>query len=141
MVADRKSQIAIEYAYRFQDQHPQGHVLWVYAANETRFVQAYRDAAHKLRLPGRDGPQVDICRLVCEWFNDTEDEPWLIILDNADSAANFLPKEDDRIEVTSAASTYMASYLPTKFNRTQFLTNYNAEPGHWRAPEPWGAMC
>jgi tetratricopeptide (TPR) repeat protein len=121
MVTDRKSQIAIEYAYRFQGQHPQGHVLWVYAANETRFVQAYRDAAHKLRLPGRDDPQVDICRLVCEWLNETEDEPWLMILDNADRAANFLPKEDDRIEATSAASTYIAGYLPTKFNRAQFL--------------------
>jgi tetratricopeptide (TPR) repeat protein len=121
MVADRKSQIAIEYAYRFQGQHPQGHVLWVYAANEARFVQAYRDAAHKLRLPGRDDPQVDICRLVCEWLNETEDEPWLMILDNADRAANFLPKEDDRIEATSAASTYIAGYLPKKFNRAQFL--------------------
>jgi tetratricopeptide (TPR) repeat protein len=121
MVADRKSQIAIEYAYRFQDQHPQGHVLWVYAANETRFVQAYRDTAYKLRLPGRDDPQVNVCRLVCEWLNETEDESWLMILDNADRAANFLPNEDDRIEATSAASTYIAGYLPTKFNGAQFL--------------------
>jgi tetratricopeptide (TPR) repeat protein len=121
MVAHRKSQIAIEYAYRFHDQHPQGHVLWVYAANEARFVQGYRDTAHKLRLPGHDDPQVNVCRLVCEWLNETEDESWLMILDNADRAANFLPKEDERIEATSAVSTYMAGYLPTKFNRAQFL--------------------
>ena len=121
MAYDRKSQIAIEYAYRFRDQHPHGHVLWVYAANETRFVQAYRDIAHKSRLPGCEDPQLDVCKLVCEWLNETDDVPWLMILDNADRAANFLPMEAETMAEISAVSTYVAGYLPTKFNRSQFL--------------------
>lgn len=120
-VEGRKSQIAIEYAYQFRDQHPKAHVLWVYAANETRFVQAYRETAQNLRLPGCDDPQVNVCKAVCEWLNDTEDVPWLMVLDNADRTANFLPMENEATAEISAISTYMASYLPTKFNHSQFL--------------------
>jgi hypothetical protein len=117
----RKSQVAIEYGYRFHDQHPQGHVLWVYAANETRFIQGYRDIAHKLRLPGCEDPKADTGRLVRNWLNETEDVPWLMVLDNADQAANFLPMEHETVAETSAISTYIAGYLPTKFDCSQFL--------------------
>jgi tetratricopeptide (TPR) repeat protein len=120
-VHDRKSQIAVEFAYRFRDRHPEAHVLWVYAANETRFIQAYRETAQKLQLPGREDPQVDVCKLVCEWLNETENVPWLMILDNADRTANFLPMEDETMVQRSAVSTYMAGYLPTRFNHSQFL--------------------
>ena len=117
----RKSQIAIEYAYRFRDQHPQCHVLWVYAVNETRFAQAYRDAADKVQLPGREDPQVDVCKLMCEWLNEMEDMPWLVILDNADNVANFLPIEDEMVTERAANSVFMARYVPTKLSHSQCL--------------------
>jgi tetratricopeptide (TPR) repeat protein len=117
----RKSQIAVEFAYQFHDRHPEARVLWVYAANETRFIQAYREIAGKLQLPGREDPQVDVCKLVCEWLNETENLPWLMILDNADRAANFLPIEDGTMAETSTPSTYIAGYLPTRFSHSQFL--------------------
>jgi tetratricopeptide (TPR) repeat protein len=120
-VCYRKSQIAIEYAYRFRDQHPQCHVLWVYAANETRFAQAYRDAADKVQLPGREDPQVDVCKLMCEWLNETEDVPWLVILDNADNVANFLPIGDEMVAERAASSVFMARYVPTKLSHSQCL--------------------
>ena len=120
-VYDRKSQIAIEYAYRFRDQHPQGHVLWVYAANETRFTQAYRDVARKVQLPGWEDPQVDGCKLVCEWLDEMEDVPWLMVLDNADNVANFLSTEDGMVAERSANSVFLTGYLPTKFNHSKCL--------------------
>ena len=120
-VYGRKSQIAIEYAYRFRDQHPQGHVLWVYAANETRFTQAYRDVARKVQLPGWEDPQVDGCKLVCEWLDEMEDVPWLMVLDNADNAANFLSTGDGMAAERSANSVFMTGYLPTKFNHSKCL--------------------
>ena len=119
-VYGRKSQIAIEYAYRFRDRHPQGHVFWVYAANETRFTQAYRDVARKAQLPGWEDPQMDGCKLVCEWLDEMEGVPWLMILDNADNAANFLSTENGMAE-RSANSIFMAGYLPTKFNHSKCL--------------------
>jgi len=129
-VHGRKSQIAIEYAYQFHKQYPQGHVLWVYAANETRFTQAYRDAADKVQLPGRGNPQVDVCKLVCEWLNDTEDVPWLTIIDNADNAANFLPAEDG---IVSERTANLTGYLPKKFNDSQHLliTTRNRDIGEY----------
>jgi hypothetical protein len=41
----------------------------MYAAKDTRFTQAYRDVARKVQLPGWEDPQVDVCKLVCEWLN------------------------------------------------------------------------
>jgi len=117
----RKSQIAIEYAHRFREQHLQGHVLWAYAANETRFMQAYQDIASQLRLPGYQDPQVNVCKLVCEWLNDLEDIPWLMVLDNSDHEAHFLPAKDETEAERSVRSSYLAGYLPTKFNHSQFL--------------------
>src|SRR2546423_14430343 len=134
MADDRKSQIAIEYAYRFHDRHPRGHVLWVYAANETRFVQAYQDAAHKLQFLGFEDPTSRyLCKLVCEWLNQTEDVPWLMILDNADRVVNFLPMGDEPMPEILTASTYVADYLPTKFNRSQFflITTRNRDIGEY----------
>jgi hypothetical protein len=120
-VNDRKSQIAVEFAYQFHTRHPEAHVLWVYAANENRFIQAYREIAQRLRLPRHEDPQVDVCKLVYEWLNETENAPWLMILDNADRAANFLPIEDESTAEISAVSTYIAIYLPKRFNTSQFL--------------------
>jgi hypothetical protein len=36
--------------------------------------------AGKVQLPGWEDPQVDVCKVVCEWLNETEDVPWLMIL-------------------------------------------------------------
>jgi hypothetical protein len=62
-----------------------------------------------------------VCKLVCEWLNETENVPWLMILDNPDRTANFLSLEDETMTEISAVSKYMAGYLPTRFNRLQFL--------------------
>lgn len=50
----RKSQIAIEYCYRFEDEHPTNNVFWVYTNSVLRFNQAYRGIARKLDLPEWD---------------------------------------------------------------------------------------
>ena len=96
-------------------------MLWVYAANETRFAQAYRDIADKVHLPGREDPQVDVCKLVYEWLNETEDVPWLVILDNADDVANFLPIGDEMVAERTANSVFLTRYVPTKLSHSQCL--------------------
>ena len=54
----RKSQIAIEYCYRFQESNPDSHVLWVYGGSIARFYECYKRIATLLELPGFDDPQV-----------------------------------------------------------------------------------
>ena len=49
-----KTQIAIEYAYKYRETHPSSNIFLVYTASSVRFVQAYQDIAQRLELPGYD---------------------------------------------------------------------------------------
>jgi tetratricopeptide (TPR) repeat protein len=118
----RKSQIAIEYAYRYQAAHPQGHVFWVYAANAARFDQAYKDIGRKLKLPGIDNPEVDACELVSDWLNEDESGEWLMILDNADNSDLFFPPVDsDAASQVRTTKKPLISYLPQKLSSKRLL--------------------
>ncbi len=109
----RKSQIAIEYAYRFRQSHPQSHVFWVYAASYGTFLQACHDIARSLKLPACDEPKTDPCELVSKWLNE-EDHSWLMILDNADNAELFFPSAESDIPPATVTQTQkpLIEYLP-----------------------------
>lgn len=53
----RKSQIAIEAAYRYKETKP-GLVFWVHASTMQRFDQGYREIARRF-LPPPDAKDVD----------------------------------------------------------------------------------
>ena len=91
----RKSQVAIEFCYRYRDLHPNQHIFWVYAGTRERFAQAYKDIARRLELPGWNDPAMDTLLLVSEWFNNNEN--WLMVLDNADDLETFFPKPASNI--------------------------------------------
>jgi len=110
----RKTQIAIEYAYRFQKSQPQSHVFWVYAATIDTFLQAYRGIARGLKLPGCDDPEIDLCDLMLKWFKK-DDHSWLMILDNADNAQLFFPPVGSNAPSTTSVETQipLEHYLPS----------------------------
>jgi len=110
----RKTQIAIEYAYRFQKSQPQSYVFWVYAATIDTFLQAYRGIARGLKLPGCDDPEIDLCDLMLKWFKK-DDHSWLMILDNADNAQLFFPPVGSNAPSTTSAETQIPfkHYLPS----------------------------
>ena len=118
----RKSQIAIEYAYRFQQTRPQSHVLWVYAASYTTFLQACHDIARSLKLPSCDEPGTDPCELVSKWLNE-EDYSWLMILDNADNAELFSPSvgSDSPPATVTQPHRSLNDYLPSILNPQKSL--------------------
>ena len=118
----RKSQIAIEYAYRFQQTQPQSHVLWVYAASFTTFLQACHDIARSLKLPSCDEPGTDPCELVSKWLNE-EDHSWLMILDNADNAELFFPSvgSDSPPATVTQPQRSLNDYLPSILNPQKSL--------------------
>ncbi|KAJ5526343.1 Tetratricopeptide-like helical [Penicillium frequentans] len=60
-----KSQIAIEYCYRVQDQSPETWVLWIHASNSTRFDLSCRYIADR------------------DWLHD-KNRKWVLVLDNLD---------------------------------------------------------
>ncbi|KAI9761267.1 MAG: hypothetical protein M1840_001991, partial [Geoglossum simile] len=118
-----KSQIAIEYAYRFRNNNPKAHVFWVYAASAVRFYQSYEDVARKLKLPRVDDPDVDARELVSDWFNNDDNGHWLIILDNADDSDLFFPSTDFDTPFTQINVTKrpLVDYLPRRLDSQHSL--------------------
>jgi tetratricopeptide (TPR) repeat protein len=79
-----KSQIAIEFCYRFHKQHPTAHVLWVHASTQQRIDEQFRRFGKEASLPGFDDPKVNVVKLVLDWLVDDSSRSWLLVLDNAD---------------------------------------------------------
>ena len=97
----RKSQLAIEYAYRLRAKSPQTWVFWVHASTRARFDEGYKMIADALKLRGRNDPQTNILQLVAGWLRDEANGRWLMILDNADDAALWVDQSHSR-PVTAA---------------------------------------
>ena len=130
---NRKSQIAIEYAYRFRQSHPQSHVFWIYAASTTQFMQAYSGIARKLRLPGCEDSKVDPCELVSNWLDEDDSSGWLMILDNADNADLFFRSADlnSSSAGTEPSRRLLFDYIPKRLDskRSIIITTRNRHLG------------
>lgn len=122
----KKSQIAIEFAYRTRDRHPDAWVFWVHASDAARFKEAYRAIALKLHLPGRDNPTVDVMQLVYDWLCNEKSGPWLMILDNADDPSIFTQQYRQSTVAATAASHQsgqLARYLPDTASGSILVTS------------------
>src|SRR5271156_831505 len=93
----RKSQIAIEYCYRFRKSHPQSSIMWIHASTVERIDQAYKEIARKAQLSGWDNPKTDKLTLVADWLSQGDSGHWLIVLDNADDADVFFNTNHDLV--------------------------------------------
>lgn len=93
--------------------HP---VSWVHPSSHTRFEQSYREIAEALKILGRDDPQQDILRLVTLWLTKPENEPWLMILENADDPGIFFNPKSDENEVE------LLQYIPQSSLGTVIVT-------------------
>jgi len=86
-----KSQIAIEYAYRYRDHYQ--YIFWVGAATRDTLTADFVAIAELLQLPVRNQQDQNITVVaVKHWF--TSHTRWLLILDNADELSlltDFLP--------------------------------------------------
>ncbi len=86
-----KTQLALEYAYRFHQNYQA--VLWARAENREELVSSYVTLASLLRLPERKAKEQDLAvQAVKTWLQ--AHSKWLLILDNADELAllaDFLP--------------------------------------------------
>jgi tetratricopeptide (TPR) repeat protein len=86
-----KTQIAVEYAYRYRRYYQA--VLWARADTRESLVSGYITIARLLRLPQKDDQnQTLVVNAVLQWLKIQTQ--WLLILDNADDLAivhDFLP--------------------------------------------------
>jgi hypothetical protein len=125
----RKSQIAIEYCYRFQGQHRESYVFWIHASTVSRIDQAYKDIAKKLCLPGWNDPNVDTFQLVSEWLSGDANKPWLLVLDNADDIEIFFSNKANPTLVSSKQTAPLVNYFPYSSNGSMLITTRDKRVG------------
>ena len=86
-----KTQVALEYAYRFRKHYQ--HILWAQAETRETFTSSYLAFAEQLRLREREEQEHQkVVAAVKRWFR--EHKGWLLILDNIEDLGllrEFLP--------------------------------------------------
>ena len=102
-----KTQLALEYAYRFRGAYD---VVWWIDADPKQFVDIrFADLADELRLPVQPSTP-DVTRILRQWLSRTErradGEPirWLLIFDNVDryeDIEEFLPQGNGHVLITT----------------------------------------
>ncbi|KAF2175866.1 hypothetical protein K469DRAFT_52280 [Zopfia rhizophila CBS 207.26] len=122
-----KSQLAVEYSYRVQENSPATWVFWVHASSRARFEEGYRKIAERAKLPGWDQPDVDILKLVHSWLCDEANGRWVMIVDNADDLGVF-PRPSQRgkgskDDVSSNAAASLLEFLLQSLNGSILITS------------------
>lgn len=123
----RKSQIAIEYCFRFRDIHPDAPVFWVNASSTISFKYAYSEIASRLKLIDWNTP-ADRFRSVYDWFQDEANGRWLLVLDNADDPrVLFDSRGDTQIKEFEQEDGIrpLAAYVPHTANGSILVTSRN----------------
>ena len=119
-----KTQIAIEYAYRYAREYEA--VLWVQADSPELLVSEFARLAQTLDLPDKEEQdQWRIVSAVKRWLQDHTG--WLLILDNADdptSIADFLPRG-----VSGATLVTTRSQVTGKIARNLFMEKMEMSEG------------
>ncbi|MFC1565066.1 NB-ARC domain-containing protein, partial [candidate division KSB1 bacterium] len=105
-----KTQIAVEYAYRYKDDYTA--VFWVKSETKSDIDSSLVEIAGKLNLPEKDqSDQLLIVNAALKWFE--ENNNWLLIFDNADEKEtlkilnDYIPSnETGNVIVTSRADNF-----------------------------------
>ena len=130
-INSRKSQIAIEYCYRFRRKAPNAHVFWIHASNKARFEQSYKDIATELALPYFEDPNVKPMELVAGWLNDESHLPWLLVLDNADNLETVLGLRHVQVSLSAEenATEALVKFLPRASVGSMVITTRDKRVG------------
>lgn len=110
-----KTQIAIEYCYRYRERDPLVHVFWVHASTASRFDQAYKHIARTLNLAGWDALSLNTVEIVSEWLNGHG--RWLLVFDNADDVDLFFGPS-----TMAGQQKQMYEYLPRREDSAIIIT-------------------
>jgi len=137
----RKTQIALEYAYRMRETHPDISVFWVHASSAERFRQSFVSIATMCRIPGHDNPEADVLALVTRWLKEEKTKSsdsgpgrghWLMILDNADDVQLFfppLPRHSTNPGEEKADNEGLSLYIPECAHGSVLVTTRNKQMG------------
>ncbi|KAF3062845.1 Nephrocystin-3 [Trichoderma lentiforme] len=115
-----KSQLAIEFAHRFVEEHSDVWLFWIHAATQARVEEGFRLIADAVKLPERKQPQADIPLLVKNWLSIEHNGRWIIILDSADDSEVLYSTDH-----SDHSKRSLAAYIPKSRNGAIVLTTRN----------------
>jgi tetratricopeptide (TPR) repeat protein len=121
----RKSQLAIEYCYRFKESHPDGNVLWVHSSSVARFIQSFTDLARALVIPGWNDPKSDLLQLVKDRISQ-DSRRWLVVLDNVDNPETLYAASE---ALQTNQHKELINYLPDSLNVSTLITTRDKRLG------------
>jgi hypothetical protein len=125
---NRKSQLAVEYAYRLVECSLDVSVFWVHASSAAWFEEGYRRIAERA---GWDRPDSDIIPAVHNWLCDKANGRWLMIVDNADDAtifsAQLSSKNIDDEDSTATRAKSFSQFLPQSQHGSILITSRSRE--------------
>ncbi|KAI4593085.1 hypothetical protein KJ359_010173 [Pestalotiopsis sp. 9143b] len=135
-----KSQVAIQYAHRIQQQSPSTYVFWVHAGTRARFEKAYRSIADQLQLPRRHDPGVDVLRLVHDWLFNVDNGLWVMILDNADDIDVFYLANHDPAAIAASTQRLLVSLILQSNNGRILITSRSRDVAERLVGSSWNVL-
>nr|XP_036579199.1 Nephrocystin-3-like protein 3 [Colletotrichum truncatum]KAF6786685.1 Nephrocystin-3-like protein 3 [Colletotrichum truncatum] len=120
-----KTQIALDYCYRFQKTFADASVFWVHASSVERFRDAFRDIAQKCKIPNKDSGTSDILLLVKKWLEDKQRNRWLLVIDNADDTQVFFPTNS--VHITNTTDSGVGRFIPDCAHGSILITTRNKQ--------------
>ncbi|KAL8958075.1 MAG: hypothetical protein Q9193_004798 [Seirophora villosa] len=118
----RKSQLAIEHAYRVGEEYPPVWVFWVYGGSDARFEQGYRTIADRVKIPSWDEAEANVVDLVNAWLSNEVNGRWLMVLDNVDHLRRPTTEVGD-----STLEAGPMSSIPQTRNGSVLITSRNKD--------------
>ncbi|CAI6342365.1 unnamed protein product [Periconia digitata] len=79
-----KTQIALESAHRWREEHSHCAVFWIPVTNVESMLEAYVEIGRQLKIPNVEQEKADVQRLVQRRLSEESSGRWLIVFDNAD---------------------------------------------------------
>ncbi|OOQ87671.1 hypothetical protein PEBR_16046 [Penicillium brasilianum] len=114
-----KSQLAIEYCYRFLDESPKRWAFWIHASSAARFKQGCQSIIERVKIPSRNDSKVHPLNLLSNWLCDEKRGKWVLVLDNVD--------DDQFLEENTQSGQPLSAQLPLSTNGTIIITTRSRE--------------
>ncbi|PCD20339.1 hypothetical protein AU210_016206 [Fusarium oxysporum f. sp. radicis-cucumerinum] len=121
-----KTQIALAYVYWLREEFPDVSVFWVHASTEERFRQSYASIAEECDIPGRNDTKLDLLMLVKAWLEKKLKAQWLMVIDNADDAQLFFPRQQN---TAHRPNEKLGRYIPECAHGSILVTTRNKLAG------------
>jgi tetratricopeptide (TPR) repeat protein len=123
----RKTQVAIEYAYRIRDERPDIWVFWVHVSSTARVEEGFRKIAERIQAPCLKAANAKILEFVSHWLGTHG--PWVLILDNADDMDVLCRPWGSQYDQAGPNSRSLLDYLPSAAHGSVLITSRNRKVG------------